>query len=965
MRHIGPSRQILICILAICITHLTSISPEVSAQTAPITSSGLNTQISAPIQVDGQTQYNITDGTRPGGGANLFHSFGEFGVPNNTIANFHNNSGVETSNILGRVTGGNMSEIFGAIRTQNFGSANLFLVNPEGFLFGPNATVNVGGMASFTSADYLKLEDGRRFNAIPNTAADALLSASPVAAFGFLGSNPGAIIVRGSEFNGASISLIGGNITIESGAHLSAPNGQIQLAVAASPGAFDAMSLQSVPNVDGNSFTSFGSINLAPNSTIDVSGTNTVSIRGGQFVLTVNDATLNTAENSGDSDTVVFNTGSRIVTTTRGIDPGVDVQIIAKSIEINGSSSGISTNTLGTNAGGNISLTANSITLKNTGSLSAMTSGTEASAAGGTIKLDAAKVALNGNANISAGTSGPANAGHINIVGTESITFEDSFINNGVNKHNATGNGGMIQLASPMITLRNSRIRAATSGLGDAGNVDLAVGNLALTDNSQIQTRTTAGGNAGDIVIHGRQGTDSAAQSITFKGSLLLSDTVGDNLYVEGDAGNIFIRTDRLALTESSGITTAASASSGSAGNITINATDRVNISHSSLASNVESFSLGDGGRITITSPSISVEDGGFVTTSTDYTGHAGDITFKTASLQLNTGGYLSSSSVNVAPPEDPQLISSGNAGTVTIEGTVSRAQSIIMNGAGSGIFTETQGKGLGGNITLNANQIQLRSGATISADSAGAADAGDIHITATDGLTMQNSSITTRVDSIGNTTNARGGNIKITTSPNATVYLQDNSMISASVPSSGDGGNVTIDPKFVVLQNSHILAQADQGTGGNITIIASMFQKDATSVVNADSRTGVNGTVTIQAPYAPGSGKIQPLGNRPLQAASLLNQRCAAVAGGKFSSFTVAGRDALPTEPGGWLESPLASAIPLPHDTHDDSATDVGTRVKRAGSRGERPLLSLRQIAPLGFLTRTFAIDRSADCQS
>src|SRR5262245_37120750 len=41
------------------------------AQT-PITSSGLNTQVSGPIAVGGQTQFNITGGTRPGGGTNLF-----------------------------------------------------------------------------------------------------------------------------------------------------------------------------------------------------------------------------------------------------------------------------------------------------------------------------------------------------------------------------------------------------------------------------------------------------------------------------------------------------------------------------------------------------------------------------------------------------------------------------------------------------------------------------------------------------------------------------------------------------------------------------------------------------------------------------------------------------------------------------------------------------------------------------
>src|SRR6185503_11301123 len=95
----------------------------------------------------------------------------------------------------------------------------LFLMNPAGFLFGPNATVNVGGMVSFTSADYLRLTDNARFTAIPGPS-DAVLTAAPVAAFGFLGSNPGAIMVQGSQLtvaDGTGIALVGGNITVQSG----------------------------------------------------------------------------------------------------------------------------------------------------------------------------------------------------------------------------------------------------------------------------------------------------------------------------------------------------------------------------------------------------------------------------------------------------------------------------------------------------------------------------------------------------------------------------------------------------------------------------------------------------------------------------------------------------------------------------------------------------------------------------
>ena len=225
------------------------IASQVQAA-APITPSGLDTEINrSQTPPAGTTQYDITGGTRPGGGANLFHSFGDFNIPTNHIANFLNgvsfdgngnpfSAGLPTSNILGRVTGGNISNIFGTIQTSGFTNANLFLINPAGFLFGPSATINVGGVMTFTSSDYIKLTDGTRFNAIPNAAADALLTASPVSAFGFLGSNPGAITVQGSQFTVAEdtgISLVGGDITIQS-SRLSAPSGHINLASIASPG---------------------------------------------------------------------------------------------------------------------------------------------------------------------------------------------------------------------------------------------------------------------------------------------------------------------------------------------------------------------------------------------------------------------------------------------------------------------------------------------------------------------------------------------------------------------------------------------------------------------------------------------------------------------------------------------------------------------------------------------------------
>ena len=164
----------------------------------------------------------------------------------------------------------------------------------------------------------------------------------------------------------------------------------------------------------------------------------------------------------------------------------------------------------------------------------------------------------------------------------------------------------------------------------------------------------------------------------------------------------------------------------------------------------------------------------------------------------------------------------------------------------------------------------------------------------------MTNSSVTTEANQ------SSGGAIKIMTNSGGGVDLV-NSTISASVlDGTGGGGSVNIDPQFVVLQNSQILAQAVQGPGGNISITTNIFLPDNESVVSASSQAGVNGTVSVQSPISQAGGKIVPLSKSALEATPLLSQRCAAFAGGAYSSFVVAGREALPTEPGGWLASPL-----------------------------------------------------------
>ncbi len=145
-------------------------------------------------------------------GSNLFHSFGEFNLQTGESATFTGPDSIH--NILGRVTGDGVSSIDGLIRSEIAG-ANLYLLNPNGFLFGENAKVDVDGAFTISSRDRINLgKDGAFLARQPDKS---VLTASPPQAFGFLGGNPaGDISFDGSRLvTGGSVHVAGGSVKLE------------------------------------------------------------------------------------------------------------------------------------------------------------------------------------------------------------------------------------------------------------------------------------------------------------------------------------------------------------------------------------------------------------------------------------------------------------------------------------------------------------------------------------------------------------------------------------------------------------------------------------------------------------------------------------------------------------------------------------------------------------------------------
>lgn len=169
-------------------------------------------------------RYDINGGSLSGDGANLFHSFGQFGLNEGQIANFLTNSAIQ--NILARIAGGDASLINGLI-TVTGGNSNLFLINPAGIVFGPNASLNVP--AAFTATTATGVGFGSNwFNAAGTNNFSALVGTPNAFYFGAVG--PGSIVNAGNlaVTPGQNLALLGG--TVVSTGQLSAPGGQITVA---------------------------------------------------------------------------------------------------------------------------------------------------------------------------------------------------------------------------------------------------------------------------------------------------------------------------------------------------------------------------------------------------------------------------------------------------------------------------------------------------------------------------------------------------------------------------------------------------------------------------------------------------------------------------------------------------------------------------------------------------------------
>jgi filamentous hemagglutinin family protein len=784
-------------------------------------------------------------------GTNLFHSFKELNVSQGRGAYFYSPS-IDIQNILARVTGTNPSVIMGTLGTYGNSQPNLFLLNPNGVIFGSNASLNVGGSFVATTANAIRLGDTGLFSASEPQTSN-LLSLNPSALFFNAVASQAQIVNRSNDGllvpKGRSLMLLGGDVRLEGG-RLFALGGRAELGAVAGVGTVRL-------NVDGNNLSlSF------PNDVTrsDVSLTNGAEVR------------------------VMADGGGSIAINARNIDASGGSSLFA-GIGANSGSVGAQAGDITLNATGAITLgqssrIANDVDSKGIGN-------------GGNINIQAASLSLTDGTFVNASTSGQGDAGRVFVQVNDAISLTNGNIFSNV-EAGGVGNGG------------NINVKAGSLSLTDGAQLQTL-----LRKASDTIPAPAGRGNAGNVNIDVRDRLIVSGVNNNGDSSAIFSSVGADAV---GNGGNIIIRAGSLFLTDSASLTTS-TYGQGNAGGVFVQANDLVSLANSTIFTSVEAGGVGKGGDINIQAGSLSLTDGTqlltnlqeasgripagrgnagnvtidvrdrltlsgvnnsgfpnaiFSSVGADAVGNGGNINIKAGSLSLTDGAQLDASTLGI-----------GAAGNIDID---IRSRNLNLTNGGQ-ISAQSQGTGRAGNITINVPQALNADNGQITATST-QAGGGDTTINARDIRLRNDSPITTSVfDGTGG-----GGNITINSK--TFIALEDSDILANA--ERGNGGDITIkSPVFLADLFSNGKAVAVGRNPGDF----SQFRGNDRVEISASSRGGISGSERFPD-FTFLQNSLSPLGEEFTNPDEVIAYSCLARRNVERGSFTVTGTGGLPPTP-------------------------------------------------------------------
>ncbi len=813
----------------------------------------------------------ITGGAQRG--INLFHSFREFNVSKGRGAYFFSPN-AEIQNILTRVTGRNPSEILGTLGTFGNSQPNFFLINPNGIVFGENASLDVGGSFVATTANGIQLGETGFFSAT-EPATSNLLSVNPSALF-FNAVNSQAEIINRSTatstvlgfalngdanrpinglqvLDGKSLLLVGGDVSFDGG-KLYAPGGRVELGGFGEGGAVRL-------GIDGDIFSlSFpdgverGDVSLA-----NVSGVNTLAGGGGSIAVNARNVDVSSVSQIGAGigqglGTIDSQAGDITVNATG------ETKISLLSVIANVVLLGAKGNS------GNININTGSVKLEDRGQFSASVFG-QGNAGNITVTSKDA-VYLTGNANIfstvEAGAVGKG--GNIDINAASLILNDGSQITTAATLLNASNMqlAGRRDVGNINVKVIDIDIKGVRNGVGsgifssvsegiegDGGNITIDSSFLNLADGARISASIFGKGNAGNVNVKITEEVEIAGKKNNFASGI--RSVVGKG--AEGNGGNISINAGSFNLQDLA-VVDASTSGKGNAGNVTLSVKDDVFLADSGIVSSVKVGGVGKGGNININSATLTLRDAAQIQTLTNGQGNAGKVIVNTKDAVLladgqttilssveaggmGNGGDIDINSANLTLRDGAQLVTGtrrasdtqkageGDAGNINLKVTgVVEISGKTDTTFASGIFSqvETGTEGNGGNINIDAASFILIDGGQLSASTIGLGNSGNIHIDAKDGVTIsgsgQNGFSSSLFTKTSPNSNGEGGDITVNTN---VFRISDAALIDARTLNNNEGGDITLNTNiFEALNGGQLITTtSSKGDAGQIMVNA------------------------------------------------------------------------------------------------------------------------------------------------
>ncbi|NMG07226.1 filamentous hemagglutinin N-terminal domain-containing protein [Brasilonema sp. UFV-L1] len=852
---------------------IVTLAPISIATAQEVSADGtVSTTVSSP---DGKN-FTINDGTTRG--TNLFHSFKEFSVPTGGSANFNNAANIQ--NIISRVTGGSKSTIDGLIKAN--GAANLFLLNPAGILFGPNARLNIGGSFFGSTANSFIFENGFEFSAT-NLQAPPLLTINLPIGLRY-GDNPGEIKVqgRGHDINfqediknkkddkipsvrinnsipglevesGKTLALVGGKVSLE-GAILNSSSGRIEIGSVASNGVVSLASVQEGWELDYKSIGSFGDIKFSGRTLLDTKG-----VGSGSIAVT--------------GKNINFTGESILLADTLGDKNGQQISIVGDEISVNESE--IRSFTFSSGNAGQVKLFANkSILLENYGGAGTNTVGLGKA---GEITVKADSIEVRDGSGLGSHSYGKGNAGRMEVQANNSLLIESK--SGFGTSSNAEGDAGEINIVVGDFILRNqSGMTVNARSTGNGGKINITANSLRIENKTGLNSYTdkNSTGQGGEV-------------NLNVAGPLVIQNEAGINSDTKGtgNAGKIIITANSLQISDSSGFTsTTGEGSTGNAGKIDITA-NSLQISNAGFSSEAKQGSTGQGGEINfdIAGPVV-LQDGAYISNSTSGTGNAGKTSITANSLQISNAGFSSEAkqgstgfggeiNFDVAGPvtvRKNSYINNSTSGTGNAGKIIMRANSLLIEDGGGinsstqkgstglggeinldvggpvvvrnsvGIDSNTSGRGNAGKISITANSLQIsnRSGVTSTAKKDSTGQAGEIIVNVTGPLVLQNAGINSNTESTD-----KAGQVTVSAK---SLEISNSGAISTSTTSSGNAGNLNVEAKTIILNNDGKLRVSSTGSGdaGTLNVVADTIRLNNQSSIDATTTSGKGGDLTL-----------------------------------------------------------------------------------------------------------------------